>query len=827
MKTIKLRNSLVMILSFYFQACSTHYVIDKSEQSPKKVMTSQTLVAQHKNVVTAPLSLKQIMADSDWIGRQPQSAFWSFSHDGIYYQQKHPDNSTLNLWYQPVDVANKKQKVLLKDKHFHAYKEHVLNVDKSIAAWVFEGSVFIRYLAEERTVQLTRDSYSPYNLTFLHDGRLSYQLGNAIYAISLGSGLTKQLISWQFGESPTANKRANDFVSKEQQSLLDVIKHRRGKNTAVFNQQQQLSKANIAIANEPFYFSKDSFSKEVSLSPNGKWLILLEEKSAVQRKEHDIMPNYINENGRISVLEVRTSVSEQKPPEQKLWLVDLVKHRKRQLRFSDLIGYNEDVLADVKREYALSKGVEYQENRLPRNISLMNDWYWSQSAIQWHKNGQHVAIMLEAWDNKDRWLTTVDLAQAKLINQHRLHDDAWINYKLNSFGWLNHSTDLYYLSEESGYAHIYIKPINKKAKALTFGEYVVDELTLSADDESIYFKANIKHPGIYEIYKVSIQTGEIKQLTNLNGMTDYSLSPNEQSLLLTHSSLIKPPELFVQHLNGKAAKQITDTTSKAFLDINWVAPDIVPIQSSHISRPIFSRVYGLKNNKQGNKQKAVIFNHGAGYLQNAHLGWSSYFREFMFHNFLVQQGYVVLDMDYRASAGYGRDWRTAIYRQMGTPEVQDLEDGVKWLVDNLHVDPERIGTYGGSYGGFLTFMAMFKKPDLFKAGAALRPVSDWAYYEHGYTSNILNTPEVDPMAYRKSSPIYFAQGLANPLLINAPMADNNVFFIDVVRLVQRLIELEKENFETAIYPAESHGFEQASSWLDEYRRIFKLFEQNL
>ena len=221
----------------------------------------------------------------------------------------------------------------------------------------------------------------------------------------------------------------------------------------------------------------------------------------------------------------------------------------------------------------------------------------------------------------------------------------------------------------------------------------------------------------------------------------------------------------------------------------------------------------------------MLFVHGAGYLQNAHQGWSSYFREFMFHSLLVERGYVVLDMDYRASAGYGRDWRTAIYRQMGYPEVEDLEDGVAWLVANRNVDPRRVGVYGGSYGGFLTFMALFRQPELFAGGAALRPVADWAHYNHPYTSNILNTPEVDPEAYEKSSPIEFAAGLRKPLLICHGMVDDNVVFQDSVRLVQRLIELEKtEYFETAIYPMEPHGFREPSSWLDEYKRVLELFE---
>src|SRR6185295_16303682 len=154
----------------------------------------------------------------------------------------------------------------------------------------------------------------------------------------------------------------------------------------------------------------------------------------------------------------------------------------------------------------------------------------------------------------------------------------------------------------------------------------------------------------------------------------------------------------------------------------------------------------------------------------------NYFREFMFHTMLVRRGYVVIDMDYRGSSGYGRDWRTAIYRQMGWPEVEDYEDGLAWLVSQRAVDPARVGVYGGSYGGFFTFMALFTKPELFAAGAALRPVSDWAHYNHGYTANILNTPEVDPEAYAKSSPIEYAEGLSKPLLILHGMVDDNVTF---------------------------------------------------
>jgi dipeptidyl aminopeptidase/acylaminoacyl peptidase len=164
---------------------------------------------------------------------------------------------------------------------------------------------------------------------------------------------------------------------------------------------------------------------------------------------------------------------------------------------------------------------------------------------------------------------------------------------------------------------------------------------------------------------------------------------------------------------------------------------------------------------------------------------------------------------------------------MGDLDLTDQVDGADWLVSQYNVDPHRIGIYGGSYGGFITLMALFTQADKFACGAALRPVTDWAHYSHGYTSNILNSPQSDSVAYVRSSPIYHAEGLKGGLLICHGMVDTNVHFQDVVRLVQRLIELSKDNWELAVYPVEGHGFRESSSWIDEYKRIFRLFEKYL
>jgi dipeptidyl aminopeptidase/acylaminoacyl peptidase len=236
-------------------------------------------------------------------------------------------------------------------------------------------------------------------------------------------------------------------------------------------------------------------------------------------------------------------------------------------------------------------------------------------------------------------------------------------------------------------------------------------------------------------------------------------------------------------------------------------------------------LYIASNHKPGGP--AVLFVHGAGYLQNVHRWWSQYYREYMFNHLLMERGFVVLDIDYRGSAGYGRDWRTGIYRHMGGKDLTDHVDAVNYLVNEFGVDPKRVGLYGGSYGGFITLMAMFTQPDVFAAGAALRPVTDWAHYNNGYTGNILNLPQNDAESYKQSSPIYFANGLKGALLICHGMVDVNVNFQDTVRLVEKLIELRKTNWEVAPYPVEDHGFEREESWADEYKRILKLFVDNL
>lgn len=802
--------------------------------------SEQRLAPYNTNTIEAPitankvsptsskieLTMEQIMSDPDWLGRQPEDAFFSPLGDAMLYSRKREGSVIKDVYLTNTDYGNG-NKVSLSDLHKYKYDQIIDDDDHEFVAYVFEGNLFIQMRETKEVKQLTRWSQGVRNIAYMNDNAVSFQRGNAFFSIDVYSGKFTQHFEWSFDNKPIAVKPAKDYIEQEQHKLIEYIQIQRKNRQDRHDYRQQLEQANASIMSSHFYFDKNHINVAASISPDGAYAIVVTRDNIPTRDDTDIMPDYIEENGRIAAKNVRQRVADAKPVSHRVHFLDLKQNTQEEISFVNLPGYNEDVLADVKRENAEAKGETYTINRLPRDIRLMSDMYATESPIKWQDNAQYAALMLEAWDNKDRWIVTLDVNDPKFVTQHRLHDEAWINYRMNQFGWFDESNTLYILSEQSGYSQIYTKPIDGDLQQITKGRFVVDEVKLTKDDAFFYYKANKKHPGIYEIYRVATKGGEATALTDLNGMTDFKLSPNEDVLLLTHSKLAMPPELYTKTIaTSEPASQLTNTVSEEFLSIDWAIPSIVPIKSSHVEQPIYSRVYTPKT-ESDTPRRAVVFNHGAGYLQNAHLGWSAYFREFMFHSLLVSQGYVVLDMDFRASRGYGRDWRTAIYRQMGTPEVQDLKDGVDWLVENANVDRNRIGTYGGSYGGFLTFMALFNEPDLFQAGAALRPVSDWAHYNTAYTSNILNTPDIDPIAYQRSSPIYYAEGLTKPLLINAPMVDNNVFFVDVVRLVQRFIELEIVHFETAIYPVEPHGFVQPSSWLDEYRRIHKLFETNL
>jgi dipeptidyl aminopeptidase/acylaminoacyl peptidase len=361
----------------------------------------------------------------------------------------------------------------------------------------------------------------------------------------------------------------------------------------------------------------------------------------------------------------------------------------------------------------------------------------------------------------------------------------------------------------------------------TKGKWEVLSAELTPDRTAWLLHTSEVSPFDRHAYLLSLSASPPVRLTAEEGGHTVALAPGGKQLADVFSTADRPPELFLQPAGaGGRRSRLTISPTAEWLTFPWIRPAIVMIPASD-GVPVPARIYRPADLGARPNGAAVIFVHGAGYLHNVHHYWSSYFREYQFNHLLASKGYVVLDLDYRASAGYGRDWRVAIYRHMGGRDLEDQVDAVRWLRQSFGIEPERVGIYGGSYGGFITLMALFTRPGWFGAGAALRPVTDWAHYNHPYTASILNEPQEDSVAYRRSSPIYFAEGLEDPLLIAHGMVDVNVHFQDVVRLTERLIELGKTGWELAPYPVEDHGFVRPESWTDEYRRILELFERSL
>ncbi len=772
------------------------------------------------------LTLEQIMADADWLGNQPENAYWGADSAVIYFQQKRQGSELRDLFM--VDSRDGAIAQIAEREWSQVSRgDAVYNAAGNRHAWTYAGDVF---LSDGDTVrQVTRTAATESAPTFMNDGRLAFQRDGQVFLFDPRSGFVEQISNLRFEKDP-AEEDAFDVMRAHQERLYEQLRKAEKKKDEAREHGDSLYRFDEALSAAPIYMGDKLESQGFAISPDGKRLLLVTSAKDADAGKRGTMPNYVTLSGYTETREVRTRVGRNGDAPHSVWLIDLESGDKHELDLGDLPGMDEDPLADL-RANAVEHYVGLGEDRdkAAARVKAPETRGAQVFSTVWSWDGSQVLLWVRSTDNKDRWIATVDFDDRKLVNQHRLTDEAWNNWNHIEHGWLKDNQTIWFLSEDHDYLGIYTKHIGeRRSKARVAGKHVVFDPELGPSGKFIYYHANVEHPGIYEIWRLDLESGKTEQLTTLGGFNEVSVSPDESQLLITHSELDRHPELYVQdNAPGAEARQLTDTMSEAYKRINWRRPEIVAIPSSHVDAPIYTKVYLPADHDPARNYPAVVFVHGAGYLQNADYGWPDYFREGMFHSLLNEHGYVVIDMDYRASEGYGREWRTAIYRRMGVPELEDYVDGVNYMVENYGVDRDRVGIYGGSYGGFMTFVAMFKAPDLFKAGAALRPVSDWAHYNHGYTSNILNTPGIDPEAYYISSPINYVEGLKNPLLIEAGMQDDNVFFQDSVFVVQRLIELEKENFDIALYPQDPHGFKHPESWLDGYRRIYKLFEENL
>src|SRR5690606_667656 len=342
----------------------------------------------------------------------------------------------------------------------------------------------------------------------------------------------------------------------------------------------------------------------------------------------------VTESGYQETEDTRTLVGRDAPVPHALWLVEVASGDVRELSFDALPGIATDPLASLR------KAAGKDPLKCNRALRVEADADFDGPAIHWTADSRHAAILLRAIDNKDRWIATVTPgAGSKLQSRHRLTDPGWINWGFNDFGWMpkpvgaaEAANTLWYLSEESGYSHLYTVPAGGGApRALTSGKWEVSQPRLAADGSRFLFVCNQARPIDYEVCAVDSGGGTVRELTALDGVEGFSISPDGGTLLVRHSSAWMPPQLSVVAAGGGAARQLTDTRTPAFRALDWIGPETALVPLKHGAGTIWGKYFGPANPEPGRKYPLVMYVHGAGDLQSAELHWPDYFREQMFH----------------------------------------------------------------------------------------------------------------------------------------------------------------------------------------------------
>jgi dipeptidyl aminopeptidase/acylaminoacyl peptidase len=773
------------------------------------------------------LTVEKIMRDPKWIGTSPSGIQWSNDGHYLYFNWNPAREPNDSLYY--ISLTNKipvKATVAQKQNLLSA-NTPVYNIERTAFVYAKDGDIFytgIKTVTQRRITQ-TIDIESNPQFSF-NQTKIVYSRSSNLYAWDIATGETIQLTNIRApdtapsaaggapprtGTDAAARGGANQqeqWLKNDQLQVFEVLRTRKERTdqaTAYTTNTRRKEIRSISIG--------DNLLQGLTLSPDGRFVSYRLSKAATNNK-NTIIPSYVTETGFTTDIPGRTKVGAVQNTSE-FFIYDRDRDTVLAVKTDSIPGIKD--LPDYLKDYP-----KQLEERKKKNANRAVSFF----GPVWSPKGTYAVLDIRSDDNKDRWLMIWDTAANKLRLLDRQRDEAWIGgpgINFGAMGWIDENT-FWFQSEATGYSHIYtISAATGEKKALTSGNYDIQQSQLSKDKKYFYIISNEVHPGEQQFYRLTIADGKKERITTMTGANQVTVSPDEKHIAIVYSFFNKPWELYLQEnkSNGKIEQITNKAQSDEFKTYNWRVPELVTF-TARDGATVYARLYKPANPHPN--RPAVLFVHGAGYLQNAHKWWSQYFREYMFNNLLADNGYYVLDIDYRGSAGYGRDWRTGIYRYMGGKDLSDHVDGVNWLVKTYNVDPKHVGIYGGSYGGFITLMGLFTNPDVFAAGAGLRSVTDWANYNHGYTSNILNEPFTDSIAYRKSSPIYYAGGLKGHLLMCHGMIDVNVHFQDIVKLSQRLIELGKDNWELAVYPMEDHAFIEPSSWADEYKRVFKLFE---
>jgi len=446
----------------------------------------------------------------------------------------------------------------------------------------------------------------------------------------------------------------------------------------------------------------------------------------------------------------------------------------------------------------------------------------------WSPDSARLALLAEDASLRSARLYVFDPRTGASVTAVDESDPAWLF--VPEFGWSPDGKWLWFTSERDGWAHLYkVAASGGKADQITRGAFEVRAERFTHEPqwigEWIYFSSTEDSPSERHLYRVRPDGSGKQKLSVHAGLNDGLVSEDGRHIAWSRADLDNPFDLWVD------GERVTTSPRPGFRDLPWPATEFVRFPSRSDGRTVHAKLllppgFSLDARPQ-KKWPCVFFIHGAGYATSVLKQWGSYNElRYVFNAYLASRGYLVMDLDYRGSSGYGRDWRTGVHLHMGGKDLGDVLGAVDYLGTLGAVDMNRLGIWGVSYGGFMTNMAMFLSPKTFKAGSSWAAVNDWENYNEGYSRERLGTPAEYPEAYRRSSPILFSRNLEGALLILHGMVDSNVLFQDAVQLTEKLVS-EGKGFSHFFCPQEDHGFVRDETWIDACRRTAEWFDRHL
>ena len=382
--------------------------------------------------------------------------------------------------------------------------------------------------------------------------------------------------------------------------------------------------------------------------------------------------------------------------------------------------------------------------------------------------------------------------------------------------------------EGEGWTQLYSLSIGEREPLLlTAGNAEVQYVSLTNDRRSVLYSTNQRDLDRQHIWQIDVRGGTPVQLTITDGVEWSPIGLKDNRVMAMASTGILPAHV-VEIVAGKARPIYSDKDAK-YYQKHFSAPDQVVFNASD-GLKIHGQLFKPKTFDPQQKYPAVLFFHGGSRRQMLlgyhHRGY--YHNAFALNQFLANQGYLVLSVNYRSGIGYGLEFREAEnYGANGASEYLDVLAAADYLKSLGYIDSTKMGLWGGSYGGYLTALGLARNSDVFAAGVDIHGVHDWNKVINNFVPSYTEEhhPEIRKRAI-ESSPMHDIDSWKSPVLLIHGDDDRNVPFSETVDLVEEL-RIRNIYFEQLIFPDEVHGFLLHDNWVRAYEATFDFFERKL